>query len=117
MQAKIDARHHSRELIKYVFQTTDHFPKGDPEQLRPQLRKKALEISSFLSHGTSKSDQEEQNQNFMIVMEELREVLKLITIANHLGYANPQQKLLIRTAISNVINALDNIVIAQNKGN
>ena len=113
IKAKIDARQKSRELIKFVFQATEYFPKNDPENLAAQLRKKTLGVSSYLSHGTSKGDQGEQNQDFMIVMSELRDVLKFITIAHHLGYATDTQKLLVRNAISQVINALDGIVKAQ----
>lgn len=115
MQAKIDVRHYTRELIKVVFQTTDFFPADDPEQLKSLLRKKALSISSLTSHGTTKSDFEEQNQDFMVVMHELRELLKLITIAHHLRLANDRQKILIRTGITNVINALDELVLLQQK--
>ncbi|MBD3639338.1 MAG: four helix bundle protein [Crocinitomicaceae bacterium] len=115
MQLKIDARHYSRELIRDVFQTTDHFPKNDPEQLAAHLRKKALSASSLLSHGTTKTNFEEQNQDFLMVMQELREILKFVTIAYHLNLCNQQQKLLIRQSITNVINSLDDIVLLQQK--
>lgn len=109
--AKIDARHYSRELIRDVFQATEHFPKNDPEQLFAQLRKKVLGASSFLAHGTVKHDPEEQKQDLLIVMGELRDVLKLITIAHHLGYATDLEKSKVRNSIANVINALDKLVI------
>ncbi len=110
-QAKIDVRYHSRELIRVVFHVTDNFINKDAEGIGPVLRKKALGISSFLSHGAVKSDKEEQNEDFLTVMGELREVLKLITIANHLGYCNNSQKVAVRLAISNVIDRLDKLVI------
>lgn len=113
MQAKIDARHYSRELIKAVFQATEHFPQNDPDFLASALRKKALSVSSLLSHGTTKSDFEEQNQDFMLVMTELREVLKLITITTHLGFSNANQKAAVREHIAQVINSLDMIVLLQ----
>lgn len=115
MQAKIDVRHHSRELIREVFQTTEHFPLTDPDQLSVHLRKKALGVSSMISHGTTRSDFEEQNQEFLIVMGELREILKFITISVHLGYARPEQKTAIRKSITDVINALDTLVLLQQK--
>lgn len=115
MQAKIDLRHFTRELIKDVFQVTEFFPKTDPDQIASNLRKKALSVSSLTSHGTSKSDFEEQNEDFMLVMQELREVLKFITIANHLNFCTQQQKLIIREAITKVINALDKLVLLQQK--
>ena len=68
LQAKIDVRYHSRELIKAVFMVTEDFPKNDPDGFAPLLRKKALGISSFLTHGTVKSDKEEQNEDFLVVM-------------------------------------------------
>lgn len=111
LQAKIDVRYHSRELIKVVFQATETFPKNDTEGIGPALRKKALGISSFLSHGTVKSDKDEQKEDFLLVMAELREVLKLITIANHLGYCTDRQKVIVRMGISNVIDGLDKLVV------
>lgn len=116
MQAKIDVRHYSRELIREVFQTTEHFPLTDPDQLSVHLRKKALGVSSMISHGTTKSDFEEQNQDFLLVMAELREILKFITISVHLGFARQEQKISVRQAITNVINALDTLVLLQQKG-
>ena len=115
MQAKIDVRHHSRELIREVFQTTEHFPLTDPDQLSVHLRKKALGVSSMISHGTTKSDFEEQNQEFLLVMAELREILKFITISVHLGFARQEQKIAVRQAITNVINALDTLVLLQQR--
>ena len=115
MQKKIDLRHYTRELIRDVFQVTEHFPKTDPEQIGVNLRQKALSVSSLTSHGTTKSDFEEQNQDFMLVMAELREVLKFITIAHHLRFCSDQSKIRIRLAITNVINALDELVLLQQK--
>lgn len=111
IQAKIDVRYYSRELIRVVFHVTDVFPKTDPDGIGPELRKKALAISSFLSHGTVKSDKEEQNDDFITVMGELREVLKLITIAHHLRYCADQHKAAVRQAIAHVIDKLDKLVI------
>ncbi len=111
IQAKIDVRYYSRELIRVVFQVTDFFPKNDPDGIGPELRKKVLAISSFLSHGTVKSNKEEQNEDFLTVMGELREVLKLITIAHHLRYCADGHKVAVRHAISAVIDALDKLVI------
>lgn len=110
-QAKINARYHSRELIRVIFQVTETFPKDDPDGFAPALRKKALGISSFLSHGTVKLDKEEQNEDFLTVMAELREVLKLITIAQHLGFTDSARKAMVKQAISNVIDALDKLVV------
>ena len=115
MQKKIDLRHYTRELIRDVFQVTEHFPKSDPEQIGVNLRQKALSVSSLTSHGTTKNDFEEQNQDFMLVMQELREVLKFITIAHHLRYCSDQNKARIRLAITKVINALDDLVLLQQK--
>ncbi|MFT4600971.1 MAG: four helix bundle protein [Arenicella sp.] len=112
LQAKIDARHHSRELIKAVFQATEHFPKNDPERLASLLRKKVLSASSFLAHGTVKRNVDEQKQDLLIVMGELREVLKLITIAHHLRYATDLEKSKVRASIANVINSLDKLVLS-----
>ncbi|MCB9222998.1 MAG: four helix bundle protein [Crocinitomicaceae bacterium] len=109
MQAKIDARYYSRELIRDVFQATEHFPKNDPEFLAPQLRKKVLTVSSFLAHGTVKNDIEEQKEALVVVMHELREILKFITIAHHLRYASDLEKHKVRTGIINVITALDKL--------
>lgn len=114
MQAKIDVRHYTRELIRDVFQATEQFIK-DPENIVSELRKKALSVSSLTSHGTTKNDFEEQNQDFMLVMQELREILKLITIAEALKLCSTQRKMKIRTAITNVINALDDLVLLQQK--
>jgi len=111
LQAKIDVRYHSRELIKIVFMVTENFPKDDPDQFAPVLRKKALGISSFLTHGTVKSDKEEQNEDFLVVMSELREVLKVITIAHHLKFCDDRQKAMVRLAIANVIDNLDKLVV------
>jgi len=112
LQAKIDARHYSRELIRDVFQATEHFPKNDPDRIASQLRKKVLSASSFLAHGTVKHDVDEQKQDLLIVMGELREVLKFITIAHHLKYATDLEKSKVRASISNVINALDKLVLS-----
>ena len=111
MQAKIDARHYSRELIRDVFQATEHFPKNDPEHIAPQLRKKVLTVSSFLAHGTVKTSSDEQKEALLVVMSELREVLKFITIAHHLRYASDLEKHKVRTGITNLINSLDKLAI------
>lgn len=68
-------------------------------------------ISSFLSHGTVKSDREAQKEDFLTVMAELREVLKFITIAHHLNYCSDRQKLMVRAGITYVIDALDKLVL------
>ncbi len=111
LQAKIDVRYHSRELIKAVFMVTEDFPKNDPDGFAPLLRKKALGISSFLTHGTVKSDKEEQNEDFLVVMSELRELLKLITIAHHLKFCTDRHKAMVRLGIANVIDNLDKLVV------
>lgn len=111
LQAKINVRYYSRELIRIVFLATENFPQTDPDQLGAVLRKKVLGISSFLSHGTVKSDKKEQNEDFLAVMAELREVLKIATIAHHLKYISAQQKVAIRTAIAQVIDGLDKLVL------
>ncbi|WP_027419875.1 four helix bundle protein [Crocinitomix catalasitica] len=111
LQSKIETRYHSRELIKAVFIATENFLKADQEQFGPLLRKKALGISSYLTHGTVKSNVEEQKEDFIIVMGELRELLKLITIANHLGYTSDKDKAIVRLGISTLINSLDKLVI------
>lgn len=116
MQKKIDLRHFTRELIRDVFQVTEYFPKTDPEQIGSNLRKKALSVSSLTSHGTTKGDFEEQNQDFMLVMSELREVLKFITIAHYMRFCSDQQKQLVRDSITKVINALDELVLLQQEG-
>jgi hypothetical protein len=64
-----------------------------------------------LAHGTVKHDRDEQKQDLLIVMGELREVLKLITIAHHLRYATDLEKSKVRNSIANVINALDKLVM------
>lgn len=111
LQAKIEVRYHSRELIKVVFMVTEDFPKNDPDGFGPLLRKKVLGISSFLTHGTVKSDKEEQNEDFLVVMSELREVLKLVTIANHLRFCTDRHKAIVRLGIANVIDHLDKLVV------
>ncbi len=111
VQAKITVRHHSRELIRVVFYATEGFPSTDPDGIGAALRRKVLGISSFLTHGTVKSDREEQNEDFLVVMGELREVLKLITIANHLRYCSDSLKIQVRTAIAHVIDGLDKLVL------
>jgi four helix bundle protein len=115
MQAKIDVRHFTRELIRDVFQATEHFPQNDPDQISSYLRKKTLSVSSLTSHGTTRTDFEEQNQELMLVMAELKEVLKLITIAAHLKFCSQQTKIAIRKSITNVINALDDLVLLQQR--
>lgn len=111
LQAKINVRFHSRELIHAVFKATDNFLKVDPDGIGAALRKKALGISSFLSHGTVKGNREEQNEDFLTVMGELREVLKLITIANHLGLCSDQSKIRVRFAIATLIDGLDKLTV------
>lgn len=111
IQAKVTVRHHSRELIRSVFLATESFPIDDPDGIGLVLRKKVLAISSFLTHGTVKSDKEEQNEDFLTVMGELREVLKLITIANHLRYCSDNQKMQVRSSIALVIDGLDKLVL------
>jgi len=110
LQAKMNVRYHSRELIQLIFKVTENFPKNEPEGIAPALRKKVLGISSFLTHGTVKSNREEQNEDFLLVMAELREVLKLVTIAHHLGLCGNQEKVVVRVGISNLIDALDQLV-------
>lgn len=110
-QAKIDVRFYSRALIKIVFMVTDVFPENDTEGLSPLMRKKALGISSFLTHGTVKTDLDEQKQDFLTVMGELRDLLKLATIAQHLKYCSSSHLNDVRAGISNVIDRLDKLVI------
>jgi hypothetical protein len=110
-QAKINARYHSRELIHAVFKATENFLKNDTEGIGPMMRKKALAISSFLTHGTVNSNIEEQKENYIVVMGELKELLKLSSIAHQLGFLPDQSKSLVRLGISNLINALDKLVI------
>ena len=109
-KAKIEVRQYSRELIETIFKVTEYFPKQDPEKLGLMLRKKVLGISSFLSHGTSQNDKDEQGNQFIVVMTELRELLKLTVLAKQLKYITDQMEALIRMAISKVIVQLDKLV-------
>jgi len=111
LQAKIDTRYYSRELIRVVFLVTENFPSHDTEGFAPALRKKALGISSFLTHGTVKGNKEEQNEDFLTVMSELREMLKLATIAHHLGLLSDKQKSAVRHGIAKVIDAMAKLVV------
>jgi hypothetical protein len=113
MQAKIDVRHFTRELIRDVFHATESFLLEDPEELASNLRKKALAVSSLTSHGTSRADFEQQNKDLMLVMAELKEILKLITIATYLKVCSQQTKNRVRESIKKVIGALDNLVLLQ----
>ena len=109
-KAKLDVRQCSRDLIKVIFEITKFFPKSDPHHMSAELRKKVLSTSSYISHGTVESDIEEQGEKFLYVMGELREILKFVTVAHHLKYMSDAQKSLIRLAISDTINSLDNLV-------
>lgn len=109
-KAKIDVRQSSRDLIQTVFKITEHTSTEDKGVYRLQIRKKALSISSFISHGTSQTTKEEQGQQFLAVMSELRELLKLITEAKDKNVINESHKTVIKMAISNVINTLNSLV-------
>ena len=109
-RAKVEARKYSRELIQTIFMVTEIFPKNDPENLTVLLRKKALSISSFLSHGTVQSDKDEQGGNFIVVMTELRALLRMTVQARQLGYMNDKHEALVRLSISDVITRLDQLV-------
>lgn len=111
LKAKIETRRQSRALIGIIIRVTETFPKNDEHALAVTLRKKVLGISSFLSHGTVKMDRLEQNEDFLTVMAELREVLKLITIAHHLKFTNDAGKTAVRAGISTLINELDTLVV------
>jgi len=109
-RAKIEIRRVSRDLIQNVFKITEYFPKNDSEGIGLALRKKSLSISSFVSHGTVQNDKDEQGNQFIIVMTELREILKLTVLAKQLGFIGDKHEALMRISISNVITQLDQLV-------
>ena len=109
-KTKIDVRKSSRDLIQVIFKVTEIFPSQDPEALKLELRKKALSISSFISHGTAQAEKAEQKDYFIAVMTELRELLKLIDRAKSLNYTTEKRYVFVRLSISNVITSLDKLV-------
>ena len=109
LQAKTVVRKRSRDLIQVVFKVTELFPPTDQDNLLLQMRKKALSISSFVSHGTSQSEKKVQADNFLAVMHDLRELLKLSNTAYELKFVNAKHLAFLRVSISDVIKALDNV--------
>lgn len=108
-QAKAIVRKRSRDLIEVVFKLTEAFPLHDPEDLRVALRKKTLSISSFISHGTAQNYKKDQADQFLAVMSELREVLKMIKLAHEKKYLSDKLIAYIRMSISDVITSLDSV--------
>lgn len=106
-QSKILVRKQTRNLIEVTFKLTEIFPPNDPEELRLVMRKKALSISSFVSHGTVQTEKEEQASHFLGVMHELRELLKTANTARQLNYFSDKHLAYFRLAISDVITSLD----------
>lgn len=109
LQAKTLVRKSSRDLIEVMFKVTELFPPNDPDDLRLEMRKKALSISSFVSHGTSQVEKKKQADNFLAVMHELREELKLANTAHQKQYYSDKHLAFVRLSISDVIQALDKV--------
>ena len=109
LQAKTIVRKRSRDLIAVTFKLTEIFPVKDPEDIRVSLRKKALSISSFVSHGTAQTEKKDQADNFLAVMHELRESLKLANQAYQLRYFSDKHLAYFRLSISDVITSLDKV--------
>ncbi len=109
LQAKTIVRKQSRNLIQVIFKVTELFPSTDTDNLLLEMRKKALSISSFISHGTVQTEKKDQADNFLAVMHELRELLKLTNTAYEKKYFNAKRLAFLRLSISDVITALDNV--------
>lgn len=109
LQAKTLVRKRSRDLIEVIFKLTEVFPPQDPENLKVELRKKALSISSFISHGTAQTDKKEQADHFLAVMSELREMLKITNQAHSQSFLSDKLLAYIRMSISDVITSLDSV--------
>jgi four helix bundle protein len=109
LQAKTLVRKKTRDLIEVMFKVTELFPDNDQEGLRLSMRKRALSISSFVSHGTAQNEKKEQADNFLAVMHELRELLKQANTAHELKYIGDKHLAFIRLNISDVITALDEV--------
>lgn len=113
---KIEVRSLSLALVKTVYEHTRHFPANDELFLAPTLRKTVMNMSTNLTKGTTMNDLEEEHEYYMIVMGQLREILKQITVAAHLKFLTVAEKAFIRKSISDLIAKLDRIVILQNGG-
>ncbi|MFK8037975.1 MAG: four helix bundle protein [Crocinitomicaceae bacterium] len=107
LQAKTLVRKKSRDLIEVIFKLTEIFPQNDLDDLRVELRKKSLSISSFISHGTAQTEKKDQADHFLAVMSELREMLKLTNLAYQKKYLSDKLLAYIRMSISDVITSLD----------
>ncbi|MFK8046557.1 MAG: four helix bundle protein [Crocinitomicaceae bacterium] len=109
IQSKTLVRKSTRDLIEVVFKVSDLFPENDKENYRVVMRKKALSISSFVSHGTAQTEKKDQADHFLAVMHELRELLKLANETFESRFITDKYLAYLRLSISNVINALDKV--------
>lgn len=109
IHSKTLVRKKSRDLIEVIFKISEMFPQVDSEDLRLTMRKKALSISSFISHGTAQTEKKDQADHFLAVMHELRELLKLANTAHQVQYFGDKHLAYVRIAISDVITSLDDV--------
>jgi len=108
-QAKTLVRKSTRDLIEVVCKVSELFPAKDPDNYRVVMRKKALSISSFVSHGTAQTEKKDQADHFLAVMHELRELLKLANETFESRFITEKYLAYLRLSISDVINALDKV--------
>jgi four helix bundle protein len=98
------------KLAIQIYELTARFPKAEMFGLTSQLRRAAVSIPSNVAEGKGRSSDKELVQFLCHSRGSLFEIQTQLTIAEQLGYTNPEEIRLVRTESSRVGQMLNGLI-------
>jgi four helix bundle protein len=98
------------KLAIQIYELTARFPKAEMFGLTSQLRRAVVSIPSNVAEGKGRSSDKELVQFLCHSRGSLFEIQTQLTIAEQLGYTNPEEIRLVRTESSRVGQMLNGLI-------
>ncbi|OGJ63438.1 hypothetical protein A3A67_01190 [Candidatus Peribacteria bacterium RIFCSPLOWO2_01_FULL_51_18] len=92
----------SRELVKVIYQLTQHFPKEELYGLTSQVRRAAVSIPSNVAEGSQRSSDREFGNYILIARGSIAELETQLLLSVDLGYLTEE-------AVADALQNLDEI--------
>jgi len=92
----------SKELVKFIYKVTNHFPGEEKFGLTSQLRRASISVSSNLAEGGSRTANKDKAHFTTMSYSSLMEVLNQIIIAKELSFVNEEDYLIVRKHVEKI---------------
>ncbi len=108
---KLEVWKKSKELVKVIYTSTEHFPKSEMFGLTQQMRRASVSVASNLAEGSARKTNKDKAHFTTIAYSSLMELLNQSIIVMELGYLKEKDYECIRQEIqliSYMLNSLRN---------